>query len=298
MVSKEAQAAIDGMFAQKAAKKAAGSPSAEETVKIRDMLSERMSAVPVPEVIRIEEISDGDVKGEWHHYTGPDKDHEHVLLFAFGGGFETGSVISRRNVCANICKYGKFDAFAVSYSQWPEHRHPAALLDCLTAFFWLTKKKGYDPKKVRMFGESAGAILTLTTMLWLKDHGFETPERVSVFSPVVDLTGEDTPSHIENIDRDPILTSASDVRFFTEEDKRSPYAAAKYGDFRGFPKILVNLGTEELLFDDSMLLKKLCEEAGVDITVKAWEGMFHSFCIFPCPETEQVSEEIGRFLAE
>ncbi len=125
------------------------------------------------------------------------------------------------------------------------------------------------------------------------------PERVSVFSPVVDMTGEDTPSHIENIDRDPMLTGVGDaLRFFTKEDKRSPYVAAKYGNFKGFPKILVNVGTEELLFDDSMLLKKLCEEADVDITAKVWECMFHSFCIFPCPETEQVSKEIGLFLAD
>ena len=60
--------------------------------------------------------------------------------------------------------------------------------------------------------------------------------------------------------------------------------------------MLVNVGTEEVLFDDSMELKRLCEEAGVDITVRVWKGMFHSFCIFPLPETEEALKEIGAFL--
>lgn len=299
MVSKEAQAAIDMLFANKKASAAAGKPSAEQVVITRNMLSERLGAAPVPDCIEIEEISEGDVKGEWHHYIGPDKDTEHVLLFAFGGGFETGSVVSRRQVCCNVVKYGKFDAFAVSYRQWPEHHHPAALLDCLTAFHYLVQK-GYDPRKIRMFGESAGAMLTLTTMLWLKDHGFPYPERVSVFSPVLDPLSLETPSHTANIDRDPMLNgvSSDSLRFFTREDFDSPYGAARLGDFHGFPKLLVNVGSEEILFDDSMLLKRLCEEAGADVTVKVWDGMFHSFCLFPCPETEQVSKEIGEFLAE
>lgn len=293
MISRQAQELMNMLREGKEASKGQAL-SPEETVKLREKLNTQMNNTPLPEGIQIEEIHEGGVMGEFHHNLTPGKSGDKIVLFIFGGGFETGSVISRRNCCSQVALAAGMDAFAVSYRQWPEAMYPAALEDCTAAFHWL-EKKGYRPENIRIFGESAGANLTIATTMYLNDHGQALPGRICPFSPVIDVTNS-LPSRISRNGRDPMVQGDAASRFFTKEDEKQPYASLIRGSFQGFPPVMVHVGTEEVLFDDSMELKRLCEEAGVDITVRVWEGMFHSFCIFSLPETEEAMKEIGAFL--
>lgn len=293
MISRQAQELMNMLREGKEASKGQAL-SPEETVKLREKLNTQMNNTPLPEGIQIEEIHEGGVMGEFHHNLTPGKSGDKIVLFIFGGGFETGSVISRRNCCSQVALAAGMDAFAVSYRQWPEAMYPAALEDCTAAFHWL-EKKGYRPENIRIFGESAGANLTIATTMYLNDHGQALPGRICPFSPVIDVTNS-LPSRISRNGRDPMVQGDAASRFFTKEDEKQPYASPIRGSFQGFPPVMVHVGTEEVLFDDSMELKRLCEEAGVDITVRVWEGMFHSFCIFSLPETEEAMKEIGAFL--
>ncbi|MCI8722950.1 MAG: alpha/beta hydrolase [Ruminococcus sp.] len=293
MISRQAQELMNMLREGKEASKGQ-SLSPEETVKLREKLNTQMNNTPLPEGIQIKDIHEGGVMGEFHHNLTPGKSGDKIVLFIFGGGFETGSVISRRNCCSQVALAAGMDAFAVSYRQWPEAMYPAALEDCTAAFHWL-EKKGYRPENIRIFGESAGANLTIATTMYLNDHGQALPGRICPFSPVIDVTNS-LPSRISRNGRDPMVQGDAASRFFTKEDEKQPYASPIRGSFQGFPPVMVHVGTEEVLFDDSMELKRLCEEAGVDITVRVWEGMFHSFCIFSLPETEEAMKEIGAFL--
>lgn len=293
MISRQAQELMNMLREGKEASKGQAL-SPEETVKLREKLNTQMNNTPLPEGIQIEDIHEGGVMGEFHHNLTPGKSGDKIVLFIFGGGFETGSVISRRNCCSQVALAAGMDAFAVSYRQWPEAMYPAALEDCTAAFHWL-EKKGYRPENIRIFGESAGANLTIATTMYLNDHGQALPGRICPFSPVIDVTNS-LPSRISRNGRDPMVQGDAASRFFTKEDEKQPYASPIRGSFQGFPPVMVHVGTEEVLFDDSMELKRLCEEAGVDITVRVWEGMFHSFCIFSLPETEEAMKEIGAFL--
>ena len=293
MISRQAQELMNMLREGKEASKGQ-SLSPEETVKLRENLNTQMNNTPLPECIPIKDIHEGGVMGEFHHNLTPGKSGDKIVLFIFGGGFETGSVISRRNCCSQVALAAGMDAFAVSYRQWPEAMYPAALEDCTAAFHWL-EKKGYRPENIRIFGESAGANLTIATTMYLNDHGQALPGRICPFSPVIDVTNS-LPSRISRNGRDPMVQGDAASRFFTKEDEKQPYASPIRGSFQGFPPVMVHVGTEEVLFDDSMELKRLCEEAGVDITVRVWEGMFHSFCIFSLPETEEAMKEIGAFL--
>ena len=274
MISRQAQEIMEVLRKGKEASKGQNL-SPEETVELRENLNTQMNSAPLPEGIRIEQIHEGSVQGEFHHNLTPGKSEEKIVLFIFGGGFETGSVISRRNCCSQVALASGMDAFAVSYRQWPEAMYPAALEDCVAAFHWL-EKKGFRPENIRIFGESAGANLTIAATMYLNDHGQPLPGRICPFSPVIDVTNS-LPSRTSRDDRDPLVRGDAASRFFTKEDEKQPYASPIRGSFQGFPPMLVNVGTEEVLFDDSMELKRLCEEAGVDITVRVWEGMFHSF---------------------
>ena len=74
-----------------------------------------------------------------------------------------------------------------SYRLSPEHRHPAALDDCVTAYRWLLAQ-GHDARRIVVAGDSAGGNLTLALMLRLRDEGLPLPAGAVALSPVTDLT--------------------------------------------------------------------------------------------------------------
>ena len=295
-VSSQAQQFIDMLRAGKNPNQGQERPDPEKTLAEREALrknADRMQEI-MPEEITVEPVQDGTVRGEWHHNRNKKEGEKRILYFIYGGGFETGSVESRRWTCAKIAAALGTDAFAVSYRQWPEAMHPAALQDCSAAFDWLMAK-GYAPEDILLFGESAGASLCLTTTCYRKDYGMAVPAKVSVFSPVINLRG-DYPSREERDAIDPMIGKDSKANYFTKEDETDPYAAAQYADFAGFPKLQILGGTNEVLFDDAEHLFDLAKKAGVDCRRKAYEGMFHSFILFPCPETDEAVQEIADFL--
>jgi acetyl esterase/lipase len=60
--------------------------------------------------------------------------------------------------------------------------------------------------------------------------------------------------------------------------------------------MLVHVGNDEILLDDSVRLVNLAREAGVDVTFKIWEDMWHVFQTFAIPEGQQAINEIGQFV--
>ena len=223
----------------------------------------------------------------------PEKLQGRVMLFLHGGGFMNGSVLSRRKLCHDIQAAAKIDAFSVEYGQWPEEEHPRGLEDCVAAYRWL-RSRGYAGRDICFFGESAGAMLTLTTILYLKDAGEELPGRALVFSPVAGQE-MDLDSHRDREQRDPMISYEPVVPYYRHADFFSPYVSPARGDFRGFPRLAVHVGTEEVLFDDALLIHRKCRDAGADASLRIWEGLFHVFPLFPSPETDEALREIGEF---
>jgi acetyl esterase/lipase len=78
-----------------------------------------------------------------------------------------------------------------------------------------------------------------------------------------------------------------------ENDKRKPgnpyagnadlsdiYLSPAKAEFRGFPPMLLQVGGWEMLLDDSRTVAKRAREAGVDVTLMEYPGMFHVFQAF------------------
>ncbi len=71
-----------------------------------------------------------------------------------------------------------------------------------------------------------------------------------------------------------------------------------YPDFSGFPPILIQAGTSEVLVDDATVLAKRLKEDGVNVELELYRGMFHVFQAFPfIGRAKQVSlQQIARFV--
>jgi len=347
-ISKEAQAAIDLMMRGRAAKEAAAAQRAAErrtaleaakadgAVKAdalaRELeaatLYEAMQAVfeerrqgevsgaarPLPNKLALSyAVADG-VRGEWLRClrAEPGFVADRVVLFLHGGGFASGSAVSRRALAAKITLHAKVDSFSIDYRQSPEYRYPAHLDDCVMAFVWLLKQ-GYAPGNVCVFGESAGATLALALPLYLRDHHLPLPGGVCAFSPLADMaSGYD--SWVTRANQDAMIGESFDASetqarleayrkngnplrplYCDDSEAACPYVSPARGDFHGFPRLMLQVGVEERLYDDSIDVATKARAAGVDVVLHEWEGLGHVFALFDCPETELVCAEIGRF---
>ncbi|VDN49114.1 Alpha/beta hydrolase (fragment) [Petrocella atlantisensis] len=88
------------------------------------------------------------------------------------------------------------------------------------------------------------------------------------------------------------------MAYTKEKDVKNPLVSPRFGDFNGFPPILIHTGTDEILLDDSLNLLEKAKNDGVEATFKLWKGMFHVFPIFPdhTPEGKKSLKEVVTFI--
>jgi acetyl esterase/lipase len=220
------------------------------------------------------------------------------ILFLHGGGYAVGSPGLYRHITWRFAEAAAARVIAPDYRLAPEHPFPAALDDAHAV--WLAS--GADPSRSAFVGDSAGGGLALALALKLRDEGRPMPGAIAVISPWTDLaiTG---PSARHGAS-DPMLR-ADDLppiaaQYLAGADPREPYASPLYGDPRGLPPTLIQVGSDEILVDDSVRMANRMREAGCDVTLELWARMPHVWHAFApvLPEAGQAIARIGAFIRE
>src|SRR5207244_1412744 len=167
------------------------------------------------------------------------------------------------------------------YRLAPEHRFPAGLEDCVLAHQWLVANGPAGPAPARatfVAGDSAGGNLTLATLLALRDRKLPLPAGGIALSPTTDLTlASDSLKTVS----DPIL-SAKAMPVFRDHylgktDPKDPLASPVFGDYRGLPPLLIQVGEHEMLHDDSIRVARKARADGIEVKLEDYRGMFHVF---------------------
>lgn len=286
MLSEQAQEAIKIARTIKAQQADALTPN--QVAFLRQDADEH-NAVPIPAGIEL--AAQTEVRGEWYRLDQPNQ-ADTVLLFLHGGAYMTGTVKSRRNLCFGLLNRLACDGFSVDYRQWPEAKHPAAQEDVVAAYHFLQKHYQH----IVVFGESAGATLSLTLTLQLKREKETLPDKIALFSPVITQLNLMT-SEFLNQERDPMLVGAGKpVAYFDHPAEPDSLISPIYGDYTGFPPLMINCGSEEVKYDDAVVLNDLCQKAGVESQLQVWRDLFHIFVLFDMPETELALDQIANFL--
>ena len=81
---------------------------------------------------------------------------------------------------------GQYKVISVDYRMPPEAYFPAALDDAVAVYREMTKT--VNPRRIAVFGTSAGGALTLETMLKLKELKLPMPGAIGVGTPMADAT--------------------------------------------------------------------------------------------------------------
>jgi monoterpene epsilon-lactone hydrolase len=266
----------------------------------RANLEAMASLAPQPPDLQVEEVVADGVPGEW--LTPPGVSGDRVILHLHGGGYVMGSCSTERDLAARIGAASDARVLSIEYRLAPEHPFPAALEDATAAYRWLLNEN-VPPERLAITGASAGGGLAAATLLSLRDAGHPLPAAAVLISPWADLlcAGESMATRAE---ADPWLSpqgAKEGARFYLGgADGRLPLASPVYGDLRGLSPLLIHVGDDEILLDDSTRLAEGAREAGVDVTLDIWNGMWHAWHAFAfmLPEGEQAIEEIGRFIRQ
>ncbi|MDO9492532.1 alpha/beta hydrolase [Acetobacterium sp.] len=229
-----------------------------------------------------------------------DAPEEKAVLYFHGGGFVMGNARSHRNIVGNFVKHLGIKALVFDYRLAPEHPAPAAVNDSAAIYSWLLEQ-GYQPEKIAFVGDSAGGGIALATLLKCKDNGIPLPGVCATFSPCIDMTisGE---SHKTRVKADPCTPKGANETYLGyyvgNGDPRHPYASPLFGDLTGIPPLIIQVGNNETLRDDSTRFAKKAKESGVEVEMKVWQGMFHCFPLLApmFPEAIAAMEEVCQFV--
>lgn len=260
-----------------------------------DKMSARRNTIPAD--IKVESMQIGDMHAEWIIPAGasPDK----AVMYIHGGGFISGSCLSYRMHVIKFARGCGARILLFDYRLAPEHPFPAAVEDCLEVYDWLLSA-GYEPGNIVIMGESAGATLTLSTLVALKDQGIDLPKAAISISPVTDLTCQ-AESFRTNFKKDIAPMGSWTVWtgfYIAGNDPRHPWLSPLIADLKGLPPIMIVVGTYEIHLDDATNIALKAKKAGVDVTLRTWEGMVHAFPLLAplFPEAVQALDEIAAFI--
>jgi epsilon-lactone hydrolase len=223
-----------------------------------------------------------------------------ILLYLHGGGYAFCSSDTHRLLISRICKEVGCAALAVEYRLAPEYRFPAQLEDVLDVYQYLLKQ-GVDPKQIVIAGDSAGGGLTLSTLLALRERGWEQPAAAIGLSPWADL--EATGASMVSNDRTDyihrrVIRSFGKQFVRHQEELRHPLAAPIYGNYQDVAPLLLQTGGAEVLLDDAVRVAERARAAGVSVELDIVPDMVHVWHMFDrlTPESEKSIQRIGEFI--
>ena len=224
-----------------------------------------------------------------------------VVLQLHGGGYQGHMRNAYRDFAVKYSQMTGGCVLSVDYRVAPEDPYPAALQDALTGYTWLLDR-GMDPSQIYVTGDSAGGGLALALVMYLRDHGMPLPAGLVLMSPWTDLDCQGD-SYQTNFEVDPLFGKHGNSLIFDnpypgEHDRRDPYISPLYGEYTGLPRMLFQVGDQEMLLDDSVSAAQKASEAGVEVSLTIYEGMFHVFQLSSgrIPEVASAWDEVQHFL--
>lgn len=252
--------------------------------------------VPLPEEVSSCELPDFQLPARWIF---PEGGHcKNMVLYFHGGAFVAGSEHSAAALGAKLAINAQMGVLAPGYRLAAEHPYPAALNDCLAAYRGVLAA-GVEPECLALAGESAGGGLVLSLLHRLIAENLPLPACACVLSPWTDLT-MNSPSSVENRHADPVLSRDYLVEcarlYAGGQSLKDPFISPLFGSFKGFPPVLLQVGENEILLDDTLRVCGKLEQAGVPCTLEMYPEMWHVFQAYGLPQSKQALESVGTFI--
>lgn len=195
--------------------------------------------------------------------------HDHVIYQLHGGSYIDDLGSFHRENAVRIAKYsGGSDVASLDYRTAPAVSHSYILDDALAGY--CTLAEAYGAENIVIIGDSAGGGLALALTMVILQEGFEPPAGVAVMCPWADLT-----------------TGVIASPFSGEDDVTSPLISPAFGDYAGFPPLLIQTGSADIIHGDSLKVRDKALADGAEVIYTEYEGMTHNFQLYYGDSTEE-----------
>ena len=245
-------------------------------------------------------IKEADINGIHGEWVSVNRAHmkKDIILHCHGGGYSTGSAQYARTLTGKLAASTSMDVLSFDYRLAPEHPYPAACEDAMQVWDYLMLL-GYGARDIIISGDSAGGNLALSLVLKLKEEGRLLPRGLVLMSPWTDLTSSGE-SFRTKAEVDPVLNEAyigKMIQNYAEgQDTKDPYISPLFGDFTGFPPTYVQVGENEILQSDSLLLHEKMVQANVAVKMDVFERMWHVFQMSPFKTAYEAMDKNAEFI--
>ncbi|WP_019507225.1 alpha/beta hydrolase [Pleurocapsa sp. PCC 7319] len=232
----------------------------------------------------------------------PEASSEQIILYLHGGGYLFGSRNTHRRVACDFSTATKAQVLLIDYRLAPEYPFPAALEDGLISYRWLLET-GFDSAQIALAGDSAGGNLALGMMLSLRNNREPLPACALLMSPLTDFarTGRSlqTLAEVDPIVSPELLEIVANS-YLPEKNFLNSIVSPIYADLSALPPLLIHVGSQEVLLDDSLRLASKATEDNVAVELKVWQELIHCFHQFApkLAEGREAIDEAGAFIAQ
>jgi acetyl esterase/lipase len=232
----------------------------------------------------------------------PASSHERgTAVFFHGGAFVSCDLEAYLFYAEFIADHLRVPVVTIDYRLAPEHRFPAPLDDCTTAYAGLVDD-GLDPERTVFVGDSCGGGLALATAQWARDSIVAGPAGVASLSGWVDL---DTLGYGPEgaTGRDPFISEGflrNRARDYLGPggDPWDPRASPSRGTLSGLPPLLLQVGEVDVTRLDAERLERAARAAGTDARVDVVQGGIHGvqgLINLEVPEAVTAWASVARF---
>lgn len=223
---------------------------------------------------------------------------KYIILYCHGGGYSTGSRLYARTLTSKLAMSTSMDVLSFDYRLAPENPYPAATEDAMRVWNFLMLL-GYGARDVILAGDSAGGNLALSLTLKLKEERRLLPRGIILMSPWTDLTSSGK-SHETKADIDPVLNAGyleeMIGNYASAEDLKNPFISPLFGDYAGFPPTYIQVGENEVLLDDSVMLYQKLLKANASVKLDIFPGMWHVFQMSPFKTAYEAMDRNAEFI--
>ncbi|HET9444912.1 MAG TPA: alpha/beta hydrolase, partial [Steroidobacteraceae bacterium] len=236
-----------------------------------------------------------------------DSNRERVLINLHGGGMVFGARWEGQIDSIPIAHTGRFKVITVDYRMAPEHRHPAANEDVARVYAELLKK--YRPENIGMYGCSAGAWLTASSVAWFASHGLPRPGAIGLLGAgaVSGTLGDSSylaggffggiPPYPPQQKQTGFIAQLGKFYWAGVDNKSALVSPAHHPDVLAkFPPTLVLNSTRDPTLSAALYTHRQLNNAGVDSVLHVWDGVDHCFQYEPSlPESRESYQIVARF---
>ena len=205
----------------------------------------------------------------------------------FHGGAFVGDLMAHQiGYCLTFAKEVPCKVVAVEYRLALDYPFPYGVEDCYAGLQWVIQNAGIlgiDPKRVSVFGDSAGGALAAAVCLMARDRKGLQPAFQMLIYPVTDssCSSESARKYLDSPEFNGYGNIYMWKLYLANGDRGMPQYAAPLlaEDLSGLPPAYVESAEFDPLHDEGIAYARKLEAAGVPVELNETKGTYHGFDI-------------------